>query len=34
MSKQVAVTGIFITRVVNGKAVEQWFNGDDLGMLQ
>jgi predicted ester cyclase len=32
--KQVSGTGITITRVVNGKAVEDWFNGDDLGLLQ
>ena len=32
--KQVSVTGIFIDRIVNGKAVEQWINGDDLGLLQ
>ena len=32
--KQVRGTGMFIDRLVNGKAVEQWFNGDDLGLLQ
>ncbi len=32
--KQVAVSGISITRIANGKAVEEWFNGDDLGLLQ
>lgn len=32
--KQVSGTGIFITHIVNGKAVEQWINGDDLGLLQ
>ncbi len=32
--KQVSGTGIFIDRIVNGKAVEQWINGDDLGLLQ
>jgi steroid delta-isomerase-like uncharacterized protein len=32
--KQVSVTGMFIDRIVNGKAVEQWINGDDLGLLQ
>ena len=32
--KRVSVTGIFIDRIVNGKAVEQWFNTDDLGLLQ
>jgi predicted ester cyclase len=25
---------MFIDRIVNGKAVEQWGNGDDLGLLQ
>lgn len=32
--KQVTVSGIAISRIVNGKAVEDWFNGDDLGLLQ
>lgn len=32
--KQVSGTGMFIDRIVNGKAVEQWMNGDDLGLLQ
>jgi len=32
--KQVSGTGMFIDRLVNGKAVEQWINGDDLGLLQ
>ena len=32
--KQVSGTGMFIDRIVNGKAVEQWFNTDDLGLLQ
>ena len=32
--KQVSGTGMFIDRPVNGKAVEQWINGDDLGLLQ
>ena len=32
--KQGSGTGIFIDRIVNGKAVEQWFNTDDLGLLQ
>jgi steroid delta-isomerase-like uncharacterized protein len=31
--KQVSATGIFIDRLVNGKAVEQWTNFDDLGLL-
>lgn len=32
--KQVSSTGIVITRAANGKAVEQWTNYDDLGLLQ
>ena len=32
--KQVSGTGMFMDRLVNGKAVEQWINGDDLGLLQ
>ena len=32
--KQVTATGIAITRVLNGKVVEQWANYDDLGLLQ
>jgi len=32
--KQVSSTGIIITRLENGKAVEQWTNYDDLGLLQ
>ncbi len=32
--KQGSFTGIVITRVINGKAVEQWTNYDDLGLLQ
>ena len=32
--KQVSGTGMFIDHIVNGKAVEQWFNTDDLGLLQ
>ena len=32
--KQVSATGMFMDRLVNGKAVEQWINGDDLGLLQ
>ena len=32
--KQVSGTGMFIDRIVNGKGVEQWFNTDDLGLLQ
>ncbi len=32
--KQVTLTQISILRVADGKAVEQWVNSDDLGMLQ
>ncbi len=32
--KQVSGTGILITHIANGKAVEQWANYDDLGLLQ
>jgi steroid delta-isomerase-like uncharacterized protein len=32
--KQISATGINIFRLANGKAVEQWANGDDLGLLQ
>jgi steroid delta-isomerase-like uncharacterized protein len=32
--KQVTVTGIDITRVVNGKALEDWDTFDTLGLLQ
>ena len=32
--KQVSGTGILITHVANGKAIEQWSNYDDLGLLQ
>jgi steroid delta-isomerase-like uncharacterized protein len=32
--KQVTVTGIGIIRVANGKIVEEWANGDNLGLLQ
>ena len=32
--KQVSATGIVITRAANGKAVEQWTNYDDLGLMQ
>ena len=31
--KQMSATGIFIDRLVNGKAVEQWTSYDDLGLL-
>jgi steroid delta-isomerase-like uncharacterized protein len=32
--KHVIVTGIGIIRVANGKIVEEWANGDNLGLLQ
>ena len=32
--KQVTVSGITISRVKNGKVVEEWSNWDTLGMLQ
>jgi steroid delta-isomerase-like uncharacterized protein len=32
--KQASVTTIGIFRVVNGKAVEEWINNYDLGLLQ
>ena len=32
--KQATTTGISIFSVANGKAVEQWANYDDLGLLQ
>lgn len=32
--KQVTVSGITISRVENGKVVEEWTNWDTLGMLQ
>ncbi len=32
--KQVTVTGIGIIRIANGKIVEEWANGDNLGLLQ
>ena len=32
--KQVSGTGIVITRIANGKAIEQWANYDDLGLMQ
>ena len=32
--KRVTITGISITRIANGKAVEDWVNFDTLGMLQ
>jgi steroid delta-isomerase-like uncharacterized protein len=32
--KHVIATGMSIIRVANGKIVEEWANGDDLGLLQ
>ena len=32
--KQVTVVGITISRVEDGKVVEEWTNWDTLGMLQ
>jgi steroid delta-isomerase-like uncharacterized protein len=32
--KKIALTGIVFSRVVDGKIVEEWSNGDDLGILQ
>ena len=32
--KQVTLSAIVIVRIVNGKAVEVWENGDTLGLLQ
>ncbi len=32
--KEVTATGINIVRFTNGKAVEEWANYDDLGLLQ
>jgi len=32
--KQITVTGIEIFHFANGKVVEEWVNGDDLGLLQ
>lgn len=32
--KQVAMTGISITRIVDGKIVEAWEEWDSLGMMQ
>jgi steroid delta-isomerase-like uncharacterized protein len=32
--KQVRISGIDISRVVDGRVVEHWGNEDDLGMLQ
>jgi len=32
--KQVTVSGLVVSRVANGKVVEEWVNWDTLGMLQ
>jgi steroid delta-isomerase-like uncharacterized protein len=32
--KQVSLTTIGIFRIAKGKAVEEWINNDDLGLLQ
>jgi steroid delta-isomerase-like uncharacterized protein len=32
--KQVTVSGITISRIENGKVIEEWTNWDTLGMLQ
>ena len=32
--KHITVTGIGIIRVADGKIVEEWANGDNLGLLQ
>jgi len=32
--KQVTITGISLGRFVDGKTVEIWWSGDNLGMLQ
>jgi predicted ester cyclase len=32
--KPVTFTGIFIYRIVDGKAVEGWENADALGLVQ
>jgi predicted ester cyclase len=32
--KYVTVTAILINRNTNGKGIETWINGDDLGILQ
>jgi steroid delta-isomerase-like uncharacterized protein len=32
--KQVTTTAIVISRIANGKAIEAWYNGDDLGRMQ
>lgn len=32
--KHIAVSGIEIFQFANGKAVEEWVNSDDFGLLQ
>ncbi len=32
--KYVTTTAIVISRISNGKAIEAWINGDDLGRMQ
>ena len=32
--KHVTVTGIAIIHIAKGKAVEEWANADELGLLQ
>ena len=32
--KQISTSGIAIIHFANGKSVEDWFNGDDLGLMQ
>jgi len=32
--KQVAVTGMLISRIADGKVAEEWINRDDLGLMQ
>ena len=32
--KQVTITGITLSRIVDGKTVENWWSSDNLGMLQ
>jgi steroid delta-isomerase-like uncharacterized protein len=32
--KQVTTTAIVISRIANGKAIEAWINGDNLGLMQ
>lgn len=33
-NKQVAVTGIWIDRIANGRIVEEWANWDTIGLLR